>query len=308
MNLCSIMVFELCKYDIKMSAQILVILAAPCSRASLVAAMLGQHPEMVALPDTNLFVADDVETMLGMHSGMGKGVSDGLLRLLAQLHEKRQSDEAINAARDWLVGHGNWTTGQLLDSIYQQMGSRFLIDASPANTMSRQNLDRLYKSYPDASFLHLTRHPRSVSANYIDGVNARENAYIWKDNYTDEEQVWLQPNRMISEFAMSLPEGQCMRLMTEELLNDRENYLVQIAQWLDLYTDKESITAMMHPEKMFYAKYGPPAAPCGMDADFLERPSIPTGRDIVSLIESSPPSEIEYSSETLKLARESGYQ
>lgn len=291
-----------------MSDPVLVILAAPYSHASLVCAMLGQHPEMSALPDTNMFVADNVEAMLDKHKQIGKGVSDGLLRLLAQLHDGEKSDEAIQGARNWLDEHSRWTTRQLLDSVYQQLTPRFLVDASPANTMNEQNLKRLYSAYPDANFLHLISHPRSVAAAYLNDKRSQEKPCTWDDGSTDEEQLWLKPNTMIAEFAMSLPEGQCMRLMAEELFDDKENYLQQIAQWLDLSTDKSAITAMLHPEKMIYAKYGPPTAPCGMELDFLEQPAIPAERETVALVNSSSPSDKEFSAETLKLAREYGYQ
>jgi Sulfotransferase family len=291
-----------------MADPILFILASPYSRASLVSAMLGQHPEMIALPDTNLFVADNIEAVSIMHGQTGNGVSDGLLRLLAQLHEGNQSDDSVQQAKKWLDEHGAWTTRQLLDSVYQQLAIRFMIDASPVNVMNEHNLKRLYNTYPDANFLHLTRHPHSVAVSYLEGHGSRWNAYRRDDNDMDEEQIWLKPNSMISNFSMSLPEGQCMRLMVEELLAQTDNYLLQIAQWLNLSTAEESITAMLYPEKMLYAHYGPPSAPCGMETEFLEQPAISAETEAVSLTGLKPPFEKEFSPGTLKLAREYGYK
>jgi len=287
---------------------LVIILAAPYTHASLVCAMLGQHPEMYALPDTNLFIADDVEAVLDAHARIGHGVGDGLLRLFAQINEGGQDDDTVKAAAAWLRARGNWTTRQLLDYVYEKLNPRYLVDSSPSTVISADNLQRMRRMYPDANFIHLASHPRRAADAFADNHASRDALFALFDGDPDSESVWYGPNSLVAEFAMSLPAGQCLRLMVEDLLQDPENYLLQIAQWLDLTTGRDAISAMLHPEKMPYAATGPSSAPGGMETGFLEHPGLPAKIAPASLAASASSAAHEFSPELLKLAKEFGYR
>jgi len=287
---------------------VLIILAAPYSHASLVCAMLGQHPEMYALPDTHLFLADDIEGVLSAHVKIDNGIGDGLLRLLAQIHDGVQSDDAIQAAKKWLYEHGDWTARQLLDYVHEKLRPKILVDSSWSTVVNAENFERMRRTYPDANYLHLVSHPRHAADAFYENRSSKKSLLKLFDGDLDGELVWYKPNDLISEFALSLPEGQCMRLMVEDLLANPENYLLQIAQWMDLSTNGESISAMLYPDKMPFATYGPDSAPGGLETEFLEEPTIPVEIGVATLADSSPHSTCDFSKQALKLGKEYGYR
>jgi len=55
-------------------------------------------------------------------------------------------------------------------------------------------------------------------------------------------------------------------------MTDPDTYLVEVAEWLGISTDKDSIALMRHPEKSPFACYGPKNAKFGNDPSYLEAP------------------------------------
>ena len=286
---------------------VVIILSAPYSHASAVCAMLGQHPELYALPDTNLFLADDVERVLAAHASLGNGAGDGLSRLMAQLLEGEQGENAVATAAQWLHEHGDWTSRRLLDFVYEKYQPRYLVDSSPSTGVNAASLARMRTAYPDANFLHLVSHPRYAADRFTGDPAYADALRGLFETDPDIESVWYVPNNLLAEFARSLPPGQCMRMRVEDLLGDARNYLLQLAQWLDVSTSDESISAMLHPENSPFAARGPVSAPGGMDVVFLDHPGMPASTAPVSLA-AGPAFGRVFSREALKLAKEFGYR
>lgn len=251
----------------------LFIVAPPRSYTSVVGGMLGQHPQAYGLPEVNLSQADTLGDLWDarplMKNFAASGMS-GLLRLLAELHEGTQTEEAVVRARRWILRRLHWPTGRVLAHIQEAVGpDRMLIDKSPRNTIRVDNMRRLLRICPDASFLHLTRHPRTQSRSLVDLMKATGLGDSAPDT---PERTWLRAQTNILEFAAGLATGQYMRIKGETLLRQPHFYLGQICDWLDLDAGPDSIEAMLHPETSPYACFGPPSAPFGNDPNFLEQP------------------------------------
>jgi hypothetical protein len=287
----------------------LFILCPMRSFSSVVCAMIGQHPQAYGLPEVNLFIAQTVGELLGIHAPRPHGMH-GLLRTLAQLEYGEQSDDSVAAARDWLEARTEWTTKQVFDHILAAVDPRIAVDKTPRTVLRPEYLERAYAMYPNASFLHLTRHPRSTGKSLIN--NLKRNAE-WGGTFNadrvDPQGIWLKAHTNITHFAATLPEGQCLRLKGEDLLSDPMLYLPQIAEWLGIDTSAEAIDAMLHPEQSPYACYGPEAAKFGNDPEFLEKPAFRSSRvhepPLAGTLEWAP--DREFDKPTVKLARELGY-
>jgi len=290
----------------------LFVLTCMRSYSSLVSAMLGQHPGMYGLPELNLFMADTLAGVMRKLHIVRPQSLHGLLRAVAQIEDQAQTVETIEKAQTWLQERAHWSARQFLRHLAERTGARVLIDKSPSTALNPVNLQRLYRSFPDARILHLVRHPRATcsSIHQLRQKTARKR----EDTPSDElspEQLWLRINRNILDFTERLPLGQSMRIQGEQLLAEPERYLTQMTEWLGLSGDAHSLEAMLHPEDSPYACIGPPNARFGNDPNFLRNPRY-AKRPI-------PPQQLEgpltwqhgdvqgFSAETLAIARHFGY-
>lgn len=332
----------------------LFIVAPPRSYTSVVAGMIGQHPQAYGLPELNLSHADtlgdlwdtmaavsDISKVARPQSLMDRildarpsatggpapsrpeptgsladlviGVTEttmaGLLRLLAQLHDGEQTEEAVLRARKWILRRPHWSIAQVFAHIQEALGpDRMLVEKSPRNTFTPENLRRLLDIFPRASFLHLTRHPRTHGKSALDLRKAHGQGNMMGD----PETIWLRTQANILELSRGLATGQYMRIKGEMLLRDPDLYLRQICEWLDLDTDDDSIAAMLHPEDSPYAHVGPPSALYGNDPNFLARPTLDLER--LKRIEEPPLlGDVEwkggrgFTQPVLQMARQFGY-
>jgi hypothetical protein len=295
----------------------LFIIAPGRSYTSLIGGMIGQHPEVYGLPEVNLSHVDTLGEVMGTLSGpLAFGLA-GLLRLLAQLHEGEQSEEAVLRARAWIAQRGHWTNRQVFDHIQEQVGERMLVEKSPLNTLRIEHLLRLVRMFPRASFLHLTRNPLTAGKSSMElRASLREGRIdghqISRVREVDPEKGWLRAQTHIMEFARGLALGQYMRIKAEMLLRDPHRYLAQISEWLGLSSDAKAIEAMLHPETSPYACMGPPSARFGNDPNFLKNPKIDFER-LARITEPDIEGDVPWRpGETLsqpvrKLARQFGY-
>ncbi|HIB83599.1 MAG TPA: sulfotransferase [Chromatiaceae bacterium] len=289
----------------------LIILTPMRSFSSVVCAMLGQHPEMYGLPEVNLFIADTVGEYWDMLESRQHG-RHGLLRALAQLHDGEQTDASVAAATEWLLERRDWTCKKVFDHILESVEPKIAVDKSPRSVLSMDSLNRAREMYPDANYLHLTRHPRATSTSLL--ANVSQNAE-WGGNVDasrlDPEKIWVRAHQNVLDFTASLPLGQVMRLRGEDLLAEPEVYLPQIAEWLFLDDSSAAIDAMMHPETSDFSCRGPKAAELGNDPDFLDNPVLRPGRaalpELDGELEWAKETGQTFTKETLKIARQIGY-
>jgi hypothetical protein len=275
--------------------------------------MIGQHPSCYGLPELALFLGDTLGESWRAYPAMRRFAGrDGLLRVLAQLHEGTQTADTVTHAREWIAEHSQWPVRKVFDHIQELVGDRILVEKSPIWLIKRGFIERMLDVFPKASILHLIRHPRgmaesSVSINSSYGVNVTNFAAL------DPEEIWRSTHERIITMTEQLPLGQCMRLKGEALLADPENYLPQICEWLAISTDAEAIESMMHPENSPYARPGPRGAPFGSDPNFLKTPEIDRAR-LAKIKEPRLDGDLnwrpggKFTPATRRLAKQFGYQ
>ena len=284
-------------------AEPVFILAAPRSFSSVVCAMLGQHPQMYGLPETHLFGDEVLEQWLRRSSNETYPMAHGLLRAVAQLCFGEQTERSIRLALGWLKRRSVSPSGMIFEELAVRAAPSILVDKSPSMVYSLDSMRRAYRFFPQARFIHLTRHPRSHGHSVLKYLHvlarpeyrpregaaeagaapewvrnlasfpyspaAREGGSV---NQEDPQCGWYVLNRNIVTFLKSVPGHQCMIVRGEELLTDPDRGLRQIAEWLGLRTDADAIEEMKHPERSPYACFGPAAARCGNDVFFLQNP------------------------------------
>lgn len=285
------------------------------SFSSVVCGMLGQHPQLYGLPETNFFVADTVDGLFQRFAGRGdRHRLHGLVRTLAQLHDGEQTEAAAERAWEWLRERLPMTTRELAWYVASQLGPRQMVEKSPSNCAEAAYLARLYQIFPTARFLHLSRHPRSTGKSLYQ-VRQEQRARRGRDRMPVDgrrmEENWLKVHGHILRFTERLPVGQSLHLQGEQLLADPDRYLRQIAEWLDIRMDAQAIEAMKHPEVSPFATLGPDNARGGNNRKYLEDPRLRTGSP--PKVNLSDPLEwmadgSGFSPATVALARRLGYR
>ena len=299
----------------------LFIIAPGRSYTSVVGGMIGQHPEVYGLPELNLSQVDTLGEMLSTFTGNFEFGMAGLLRLLAQLHDGEQSEEAVLRARAWILERSHWTTKQAFDHIQEQVGDKVLIEKSPLNVLKMENLERIGRMFPNALYLHLTRNPHTAGQSSMKLRDALAEGKIEglggmvskTRSGLDPEKGWLRAHTHILDFQPTLGLAQYLRIKAEMLLSDPKFYLAQICDWAGLSSDDASIEAMLHPENSPYACMGPPSARFGNDPNFLNNPTLDFDR-LAKIKEPSLPGPVDWRTDgsglsrpTIRFARQFGY-
>jgi hypothetical protein len=257
----------------------LFILASPHSHASLVAAMLGQHRDAYALPEVNLFAG---ETILETFDELAGPRIHGLLRTLAQLTTGEQTFESVDTARRWLFPRVHSSSDEVYMGICCKVAPLRIIDQSAMYTDPErpQCLERIRKAVPDAHFLHLVRHPRAQSGEWLKSPLALSQLFALRSLERDSNQTVVDPQldwrlrqQGIVTFLDGVPDDRQMRVRSEDILADPRRQLQAVCQWLGLKWSERIYRALLHPERCSYSCTGPYGAELGNDPAFLASPA-----------------------------------
>jgi hypothetical protein len=248
----------------------LFILAPPRSFTSVVCGMIGQHPDMLGLPEVNLFAADDYHELTRIYQ-LRPRFQHGLLRAITELGLGEQTDSNVEVARQWLAETPERSTAGIFQDLSAWASPKGLVDKSPMYVYTERAMERIDQAFPNARYLHLLRHPRAT----CESIHALRNKMGGEGmKPLDPETAWLKPQLRILEFLETIPSERHLQIRGEDLLSDPDCYLPQIAQWLRLDASPDAIDAMRHPERSVFACYGPSHARYGNDPSFLEQPRL----------------------------------
>ncbi|MEM7741309.1 MAG: sulfotransferase [Pseudomonadota bacterium] len=267
----------------------LFILAPPRSFTSVLNGVIGQHPDILGMPELNLFQAETMQEFMTGIRGDGSRRSpfwhlmrhDGVLRAVAQLYAGEQTMDAVDMARRWLLARGDRATGEVYRELCERVSPRIMLDKSPAYARRRDYLDRIVESFPNARFIHLVRHPRGQCESILKAEGGQLVAFFMGAvadvdgrPVIDPQKLWLEAQRVITDFLLTLPVDRWRRVVGEEFMADIQGGAKELCAWLDLDADEKAIEAMTHPERSPFASLGPANARLGNDPNFLEQPAL----------------------------------
>ena len=259
---------------------IVIVLGPPRSYTSVVSAMIGQHPQLYGLPEVHLFTTDTVAELLYFYKLAGRRRADGLLRSIAELFMKKQTPDAVKLATQWVFKNKDLSTAEVLQRLISKIQPKIAVEKSVSTIWRPRHLERVAEQFPDARYIHLTRHPRPQCESMLEAVENED--HIRKqcmDNSTnpptlDPQVLWLQLHGNIVRFLENIPAERQLRVHGEDVLTDTDNQLVHMCEWLQIRTDEEAIEEMKHPERSPYSVLGPPNAPFGNDPKFIKEPAL----------------------------------
>jgi hypothetical protein len=255
------------------------VLAPPRSYSSVVATMIGQHPELAGLPELKLFAYRSIAEMEASlpRYWRERGFthrSPGLVRALAQLEFGDQEPDSIERARAWLEDRPHWSGAHVFDALLSRLQPRTAVEKSPENVATDAALRRLARAYPNARYLHLTRHPVTTQMSMVEHRRRTVPSHPLDGQPMAGIAAWLDVHQRIVRFLAPLVPERVMRVRAEDVLNDPQRQLTSIAGWLGLRADAAAVAAMCHPEASPYARFGPAGSGVigGLDPGFLHDP------------------------------------
>lgn len=260
----------------------LFILCPGRSFSSVVCAVIGQHPQCYGLPELYIFGADTLGELLDDWETAGRTSLIGLERTLAELHDGKQTEETVLAARAWIRANAHMTCAMVMEHIQELVGKdRILVEKSAGFGTDGASITRAVHAYPRASFIQLLRHPRSRGVSNKKAVDDNKRMRIFgllMGVDQDYEGRWTKKHLQIHDLSTRLPPGQLIRIHGENFQRDLAVYLPQICEWLGIRADAEAIAAMMRPEDSPYSCVGPDNAKGGANRGFLENPVLDLDR------------------------------
>lgn len=260
--------------------QPLFILASARSFTSIVCAMLGQHPQAYGVPEINLFTRDTIEELVQSGQKQRQFKIHGLWRTVAQLYSGEQTMQSIEMAHRWVNRRKQLTTSEVYLELCRQVSPLQIVDKSPAYAESSQSMARIAKTFPEARYLYMSRHPKSQGESMLKSPQGLVSLLVNQsfDPTTepptiDPQYSWYQTQIKIIEFLETIPSQQQMWLRGEDLMNAPRYYLEQLCQWLGWKWSEEIYQTMLQTENSPYACMGPFNAPWGNNPGFQQSPS-----------------------------------
>jgi hypothetical protein len=260
----------------------LFLLAPPRSYTSLMNAMLGQHPQCFGLPELCLFNVRTLhELWLRTSDEMGSEAKTrhGLLRAVAEIYAGEQTRASVVMASHWCAARQDRSTAAVYRELVERIDPLIAVEKSPAYTIDVARMQRIAEAFPQARFLHLTRHPvgqcKSVMSLYEGTYALHVNSIEFLDDRAviEPQFAWYDANIHILNFLDTIPPERQMRIRGEDVMSDPPQWLGRVCRWLGIRDDADAVSMMMKPEASPFACFGPLDAMFGNDPNFLSGPT-----------------------------------
>lgn len=289
------------------------ILAPPRSYSTVSTAMLAGHPKLYGFPEMLIFTAPTVGDIL---KGTGRtrnadwiGFGNtGIARAVAELHEGGQSPMAVERAMGWLRDHGDWEAVALMDHLLRLVHPKIGLEKSPDTVCSKAALNACLRAYPQARYLHLTRHPVSTVQSMLKHWVA-----LFPEEMTPQGRAnlcllrWYTSHLRVVKSLQGLPADQWMRMRAEDLLRTPRIWLPRVLDWLTLDHDNMTIELMTQTDQWQFARLYKGVG-SGGDPLFQHNPALrPVAAPAAELISLSWTIADEVRQRVVTLARYLGY-
>ncbi len=275
-----------------MQRKVLVVLSPGRSFSTVLSAMLGLHPNVLALPETCLFARD---TMRQYIDDLGFGLFEaGLVHAISRLYFADRPNSR-DLARHWIRDRRDVTTRSVFEELAERAGRAIVVEKTPILTTKLAHMRRVDTWFGDsARYLHLVRHPHTFGLSLLETAAAMqrhattETADHWfRDDESifsllrapgsaelDPERPWVARNTYIESFLDEIPDHRWMRVRGEDILSNPAAGLIHLCAWLGAPITPVTLEGMLQPETWEFAT-GPPGA-SGGDRKFFQDPTLRT--------------------------------
>lgn len=252
----------------------MLVLGAPFSGCSLLAQMLGSHPQCAAAPELRLGLADRVDQLLSLSGVSQVPLLDGLMRFVAEHLCGGQHARGIADAHAWLAARGDASTAQLLAELQAAVAPRVLVIPDGEAALRPNELLRWQQMAGDLQVVQCLRHPLTHGAVWAPWLQAQ--LYVppdYRDHRVSPVAALIEPQipwlRCHQNLARWVPEALRVPFRMEELDADPAAALGALCSALGLEAGDAAVADMYAVANSPFAGWGPPEAPGGLEMDTL---------------------------------------
>jgi hypothetical protein len=216
------------------------VLCSPGSGSNQLCTLLAQHPHAYVTPGLNLQFKQTIGDLLEYRRSTPR-TTDGLLRAIAQLFAGEQTMDSIEMAKRWLRRRKSASSEDVMKELCEKVSPARLIDRWLFYAREADLLPKVSSAFPNAQFLHLTRHPVEQGMAILQSVEGI--ADLWNEKSLDRsskcpaldpQYSWFNAQATIMEFSDSLSPGQYLQIRIEEVTACPEDCLRKLCDWLEL--------------------------------------------------------------------------
>lgn len=219
------------------------ILSAPRSGSTLLRVMLAGHPALFAPPELYLLSFRDMAARRDWFGQAHRSQLEGLPR--AMMAAKGIGAEAALAAMQQAEADAR-PVAEVLKDLQAAVAPRLLVEKTPFNAVHPETLRAMADLFPDARYIHLTRHPYGM-------IRSFEKAHmeqLWWPRLTGPggpalsfaprqlaELLWTRIAETTVAFLRDIPAERQIHLRYETLVAEPEVQMQRLCAWLDLAYD-----------------------------------------------------------------------
>jgi hypothetical protein len=285
------------------------VLCPPRSCSSVIAAMLGQHPQLYGFPELFLFNATRVAELRTAPDRGQQLLRSGLTRSVAELLFGVQDGDTVGRASQWLERRRDAGPPDVFRSLLDRIAPRIGVEKSPSNAATSASLSRMLIAFPEARFVHLVRHPVSTQRSLVPFFEqVVGNPYPGVDLRTGASLLWCTYHARLIRLGRRVPPRRWLRLRAEDVLADPAAPLRSFCSWLGIDGSDAAVSEMCRAERSPYARRPPPGTSSGGRGDFEGSPVPRIGpRPLTLRYPEAWPISAGLLTETRRLAAEFGY-
>ena len=182
--------------------------------------MIRQHPDLASLPELKLFAH---RTIAELQASLPRYCrergfthrSPGLVRALALVAFGEQEPDNLERARVSLDDRSHWSGAHVLDTLLARLDPRVVVEKSPESVATGAALRRLARAYPNARYLHLTRHPVTTQVSIVEHRRRTVPSHPVDGQPMAGIAAWLDVHERIMRFLGRLPPERVLRVQAE---------------------------------------------------------------------------------------------
>lgn len=219
------------------------ILSAPRSGSTLLRVMLAGNPALFAPPELYLLPFRDLAARRDWFGQAHRSQLEGLPRALMEA-TGIAVDAALAATQK---GEADARpVSEVLRDLQKVVAPRLLVEKTPFNAVHRETLDAMAALFPDAHYIHLTRHPYGMINSFLQAHMEQ----LWWPRLTGPdgptlplsaqhlaELLWTRIAETTVAFLHEIPAERQIHLRYESLVAEPEGQMLRLCKWLGIAYD-----------------------------------------------------------------------
>jgi hypothetical protein len=195
--------------------------------------MLAGHPQLFAPPELELLSFNTLRERREGFTGRNSFWLEGTVRAFMELNSW---DAETASAFMQQCEEQDLTVQELYGLLQQRLGERMLVDKTPAYALDLAILQRAEEDFEQARYIHLIRHPYGMIHSFEE---AALDQVFFRHPHPFEtrelaELIWLLAHENIEAFLQTIPEERQMHIHFEELVQQPERVMKDLAAWLHI--------------------------------------------------------------------------